>query len=203
MSATTMTPAKALNELRRGNERVCADRASHPRQGAQARRASTSGQSPHTCVFSCGDSRVSPELAFDQGVGDLFVVRNGGQVLTDGAAASIEFAHHVLGVSLIVVLGHEGCGAVGAARALNAGQPRDLPGNISQLTDAIRADLRAGDDGSPFPTVRAVAERVRALPSLAAPLAAGRLAVVGAGYYLASGEVRWLERLSSAAGSSE
>lgn len=185
------TPAAALAELRAGNARYTNATPAHPRQDAAARAAHLSGQRPHTCVLACADSRVSPEMVFDQGVGDLFVVRNGGQVLTPGAAASVEFAYLLTGVKLIVVLGHEGCKAVALGRQLRAGQRVETPGHLGLLTEKV-VEYLAADDGGLWPTVPAVVEQVRALSVLQTPLTAGELQVVGAGYELSSGQVHWL-----------
>ncbi|MDO5726462.1 MAG: carbonic anhydrase [Bowdeniella nasicola] len=186
------TPAAALAALRRGNDRYVTARARHPRQDAAARRDHLVGQAPHTCVLACADSRVSPEVIFDQGIGDLFVVRNGGQVLTPSAAASVEFAYLLTHVKAIVVLGHEGCKAVALGRAIRAGESVQTPGQLAVLTDAVTTYL-ANDDGGLFPTVGAVVARIRALEVLADPLRTGDLVVVGAGYHLGSGQVEWLE----------
>lgn len=185
------TPAAALAELRAGNKRYTDGAPRHPRQDAAARKAHLAGQHPHTCVLACADSRVSPEIVFDQGVGDLFVVRNGGQVLTDGAAASVEFAYLLTGVKVIVVLGHEGCKAVALGRELRAGNEVHTPGHLQLLTDKVDEYL-ADDDGGLWPTVPEVVNQIRALEVLQDPLAAGQLQVVGAGYELSSGQVHWL-----------
>lgn len=185
------TPAAALAELRAGNARYTSGAPTHPRQDAAARAANLTGQHPHTCVLSCADSRVSPEIVFDQGVGDLFVVRNGGQVLTPGAAASVEFAYLLTGVKVIVVLGHEGCKAVALGRELRAGNAVATPGHLGLLTDKV-VEYLADDDGSLWPTVAAVVQQIRALDVFQVPLATGALQVVGAGYELSCGQVHWL-----------
>jgi carbonic anhydrase len=132
------TTNELLEKLIAGNERYRSGRALHPRQDA-ARRAAVAGtQSPRVAVLACADSRTAPEVVFDQGLGDLFVVRIAGNVASDEAIASLEYAVEHLGVRLIVVLGHERCGAVKAALA--GGQlPGHLPGLIAQIQPAVQA----------------------------------------------------------------
>ena len=185
------TPDGAYQLLIEGNDRFASGAPMHPRQDAAARATLLDGQSPHTCVISCSDSRVPPEIIFDQGFGDMFVVRNGGHIPTDVVVASVEFAHVVANCSLVVVLGHEGCKALELARTIKAGGIVDLPGHTSDLTDGVLADL-SDDDGSLFPTVPRVVERLRATPVLGAAEAAGKLKLLGAGYNLHSGRVDFL-----------
>ena len=185
------TPDSALELLREGNLHFASGHARHPRQDAAARATLLEGQNPHTCVISCADSRVPPEIIFDQGFGDMFVIRNGGHIPTDVVIASTEFAHVVAGCALVVVLGHEGCKALEFARALRSGREVDLPGSTSVLTNGVIADL-VNDDGSLFPTVGRIVERLRGSRLISQAEKAGRLRVVGAGYHLHSGEVEWL-----------
>ena len=95
-----------------GNRRFAEGKPEHPWQDAQTRESLIDRQNPDAAVLSCSDSRVPPEIVFDQGLGDLFTVRTAGQVVDDGVLASLEYAVSELGVSLLVVLGHQGCGAV-------------------------------------------------------------------------------------------
>ena len=113
---TTARPAtEAWRRLADGNERFVDDRPEHPRQDADRRAELASGQQPVAAILGCSDSRVAAEVLFDQGLGDLFVIRNAGQVASASAIASIEYAVAVLGVPLVVVLAHDRCGAVKAA----------------------------------------------------------------------------------------
>ena len=105
----------AWSRLLQGNRRFAEGAAEHPWQDRETRERLLDGQHPDAAVLSCSDSRVPPEIVFDQGLGDLFDIRTAGEVLDDAVVASLEYAVEHLGVSLIVVLGHEGCGAVKAA----------------------------------------------------------------------------------------
>lgn len=105
----------ALEELKKGNKRFVEDDVKHINQGEDRRKKLATGQKPHTIVLSCSDSRVAPELLFDQGLGDLFVIRTAGNTVGSDAVASIEYAVEHLGSKLLVVMGHESCGAVKAA----------------------------------------------------------------------------------------
>jgi carbonic anhydrase len=121
----TATPDEALRRLMEGNRRFTSGKLEH-NQISQERLASlTSGQAPFAAILGCSDSRVPPELVFDQSFGDLFVLRLAGNVFVPSVAGSIQYAHLHLGVSLLVILGHEGCGAVAATLAykLHQAQP--------------------------------------------------------------------------------
>ena len=114
--APKVSPADALARLKAGNQRFVAGKLQHPHQDSKRRAELAKGQQPFAIVLGCADSRTSPEVLFDQGLGDLFVVRVAGNVLDDHALASIEYAVEHLGAQLIVVLGHQRCGAVQAAK---------------------------------------------------------------------------------------
>jgi carbonic anhydrase len=128
------TPAEeALEKLIVGNRRYAAMRQVHPRQTLARRDALMEGQHPFAVILSCSDSRVPSELIFDQGLGDLFIVRTAGHVINDLVIGSIEFAIYALGVPLVMVLGHSQCGAVSSAITL-----KPMPGNIAQLVLRIQ-----------------------------------------------------------------
>lgn len=110
-----MSPAQAWQRLQDGNARFVADAMQHPSQGAAHRTALAREQHPYAVLFGCSDSRVAAEIIFDQGLGDLFVVRTAGHVVDTTVIGSIEYGVDVLGAPLVVVLGHDRCGAVGAA----------------------------------------------------------------------------------------
>jgi carbonic anhydrase len=159
------------------------------------------GQSPFAAYVSCSDSRVPPELLFGRGLGELFIVRNAGNTLDTVAMGSLEFAVSVLGVPLIVVMGHEACGAVQAAVSVVQNNAR-FPGNIGKLIQPIipavlEAGLSTGAGIEPAvrQNVRRVVAELRedASPILLAPQAAGALMVVGAYYQLTSGEVDFFD----------
>ena len=105
----------ALQKLKEGNDRFVSYKMKHPNINKSRREKLVNGQHPYAIILSCSDSRVPPEIIFDQGLGDIFVIRNAGNVLDEHVMGSIEYAVHHLGVNLVVVLGHEFCGAVGAA----------------------------------------------------------------------------------------
>lgn len=107
----------ALQKLKQGNERFVRFHMKHPDEYKARRQELVKGQHPFVAVLSCSDSRVPTEIIFDQGLGDVFVIRNAGNVLDEHVLGSIEYAVEHLGVNLVVVLGHESCGAVGAAMA--------------------------------------------------------------------------------------
>ena len=106
------SPVTAWKALKEGNERFVAGQPQHPSQSIEHRASLANGQKPTVALFGCGDSRVAAELIFDQGLGNMFVVRTAGHVIDSAVLGSIEFAVTVLGVPLIVVLGHDSCPAV-------------------------------------------------------------------------------------------
>ena len=119
----TMTPEQAWVAMRDGNRRFMSEDVAHPNQDVNRRHVLTAGQRPHAVVLACSDSRVPVEIVFDQGLGDVFVIRTAGEITDLSVLASLEFAVDGLGVPLVLVLGHEACGAVAAAQtALNTGQ---------------------------------------------------------------------------------
>ncbi len=188
------TPDAALKLLVEGNARYVADTPRERRAWADRERR-VLGQAPFAAVLGCADSRVSPELAFDQGPGDLFVVRVAGNFVTDEGLASLEFGASVLGTKLILVLGHTGCGAVEATvTALREGNT--LPGHIAELVRAMQPGIEPvlGQTGE-FATavianVRYNVDRLRhAAPILAGLADADALRVVGGVYDLATGKV--------------
>jgi carbonic anhydrase len=136
----SVTPLDALNLLKEGNRRFSEGEPSHAHQGAQRRRELASGQKPSAIILSCADSRVPPELVFDQGLGELFTIRVAGNVLGAATVASIEYAIEHLGSRLIVVMGHESCGAVKAALSTGRGKSAgsaDLDVLVSMIQPAI------------------------------------------------------------------
>ena len=110
----TLTPAQAWRALRDGNQRFVDGTTSHPNQDAARRDELVSGQNPFCVIFGCSDSRLAAEIIFDLGLGDAFVVRSAGQVIDEAVLGSLEYAVAVLGTPLIVILGHDSCGAVTA-----------------------------------------------------------------------------------------
>src|SRR6185437_3920649 len=133
----TTRPGRIWNELLAGNERFVSGAPQHPRQDVERRETVAQGQSPVAAIFGCADSRLAAEIIFDLGLGDAFVVRNAGQVASDSAIASLEYAVAVLNVPLILVLGHDACGAVASAIASQADGADPLPPHIAQLIAPI------------------------------------------------------------------
>jgi carbonic anhydrase len=183
------TPDAILERLAAGNERFVADRVDGKLQDSQRREALTSGQEPYAIVLGCADSRVVPELAFDTGVGELFVVRVAGNIATTETIASIEYAVAHLGTSVIVVLGHQSCGAVSAAIAGG-----DNGHNLNQLLAHIAPACTAVPGGSVDDVVKknaalTVAALTERSPILRDAVAAEKLRIVPAFYALDSGKV--------------
>jgi carbonic anhydrase len=197
-SASPRTPDEALDELLTGNERYVAGKNLHHDFGPE-RASLVNSQRPFAMVLSCADSRVSPEFAFDQGRGRLFVVRLAGNFVDENGLASIEFGAAVLGSPLILVLGHDNCGAIKAAvDVVTKGTklPGHLPQLISYLTPAVeRSKGQAGsleDNAIRNNVLLNVAKLQNATPILADLVKEKKLAVAGGIYHLATGRVEIL-----------
>ncbi|NCY25297.1 MAG: carbonic anhydrase [Alphaproteobacteria bacterium] len=195
--AAPATPHAALAALMDGNARYAAGQ---PRErDFSARRAALSqGQAPFAAVLGCADSRVAPELAFDQSPGDMFVVRVAGNFVTPEGLGSLEFGAAVLGTKVILVLGHTSCGAVNATVDVLRQGSNALPGNIARLVTAMKPGIepvmaQPGDDLIRRALVANVRHNVRVLetstPILADMVGRGTLAVKGGIYDLATGRV--------------
>ena len=194
--AAADTPDAALNLLIEGNARYVANQ-TRERDFSAGRASRTQGQAPFAAILGCADSRIAPELAFDQGPGDLFVVRVAGNFVTPDGLASLEFGAAVLRTKLIMVLGHNSCGAVSATvTALQKGNT--LPGHIADLVRAMKPGIepvlkQSGDDlqqRAVIANVRYNARRLQhAKPILAEMIAKNEVRVVGAIYDLATGKV--------------
>jgi carbonic anhydrase len=184
--------------MMRGNERFVAGEPLHPRQDIEHRETLVEAQAPHAALFGCSDSRLAAEIIFDKGLGDLFVVRNAGQVISDSVVGSLEYAVAVLHVPLILVLGHDECGAVKAAIDQTEPGALPLPPHIQNLIAPIAPAVERAEriDGVPDPLdvgrehLRdTVAELLERSELIGAAIAAGTLAVVGANYRLSEGRV--------------
>ena len=192
----TVTPAAALARLLAGNQRFVTGHARHPHQSLADLRALAAGQHPFAVTIGCADSRVPPELLFDQGLGDLFDNRVAGNIVDDLLLGSIEFAVEEFGSPLIVVLGHERCGAIKATiDAIETGA--SAPGHIGTIVDALRPIVEPlldhpGDvvDLAVRANVHAQAAHLTARSELLAEhVHAGDLRIVGARYDLDTGRV--------------
>jgi carbonic anhydrase len=195
---TDLTADQALALLKEGNERFVNGSAPAPSAQSRERRLEIArGQTPFAVLVSCSDSRVPPELLFGRGLGELFIIRNAGNTVDTAALGSIQYAVAELGVPLIVVLGHQRCGAVDAAVAV-VERNATFPGSIGQMIEPIvPAVLSARNqpgvllDNAVRENVRRVVNRLRTFPDavLQEPLRAGTLKIVGARYDLDDGRV--------------
>jgi carbonic anhydrase len=202
MSTTSKrTPGDVWREMQRGNERFVAGEPAHPRQDVDRREELAESQAPHAALFGCSDSRLAAEIIFDKGLGDLFVVRNAGQVISSSVIGSLEYAVGVLGVPLILVLGHDACGAVRAAIDSRGPEAPALPPHIAGLVERIQpavdrcllaagttdiTELDAQDVGREH-LRDTVGELLAASELISDAVAAGTLAIVGANYRLLEG----------------
>lgn len=200
-----LTAEQALALLKEGNARFMADKPEPVVQGKDRRLALARSQTPIAVLVSCSDSRVPPELLFGRGLGELFIVRNAGNTVDTVALGSIEYAVAKLGVPLVVVMGHERCGAVEAAVAVVEKQER-FPGSIGPMVEPIvpavlRAKAQLADkkytadallDASVRENVLRVVARLReSEPLLVEPLRTKKLMIVGARYDLDDGRVEF------------
>jgi carbonic anhydrase len=200
---TSPTPLAVWTEMQEGNARFVAGEPRHPRQDVDRRHELAAAQAPRAALFGCSDSRLAAEIIFDEGLGDLFVVRNAGQVISDSVVGSLEYAVAVLGVPLIVVLGHDACGAVRAAIESTGADAPALPAHIWRLIAPIVPAVRrvqrelvaeggVASEVDPEHVGRehlrdTVAELLHSSELISDAVAAGRLAIVGANYRLSEG----------------
>lgn len=188
------TPQEALESLVEGNRRFMAEDSDHPHQDRGRRELLTSGQRPHAVVLACSDSRVPVEIIFDQGLGDIFVIRTAGEITDLSVLASLEFAVVSLGVPLVVVLGHESCGAVGAAQAaletgsMPPGFQRVLVEKVTPSLLAARAlGADTSEDFEKHHVVEIANHIVDRSPGILSLLREGACGVVGMRYRLSDG----------------
>jgi len=196
--APSITPDQALSRLEAGNQRFVAAKSNHPHQDLARRHDLAGSQHPFAVVLSCSDSRLPPELVFDQGLGDLFVIRVAGNITDAAVIGSIEYAVEHLKTPLIVVLGHEKCGAVTAAMS-GGGDTHD---HIQALVEAIAPVVAEAkkDPKDPLDAAvrlnvqKVVGELASSEPILAHESKEGRIRVVGAYYSLDTGAVTVTDR---------
>lgn len=192
-------PLLALRRLQEGNARYARGQGVHacatPKDFAQV----AQGQTPFAAIVACADSRTAPETIFDQGIGEVFTVRTAGNIVVGGGSAikgSLEYAVAELGVSVVLVLGHTGCGAMKAALAAHNGAPR-APGDIGPLLDLIQPAVEAAAHFPGDPLAQVTAEnvrrgvaRLRELDPILRPAAqSGKTIIVGAVHDLATGRI--------------
>ncbi|KJL32926.1 carbonic anhydrase [Microbacterium azadirachtae] len=199
--STTLTPDEAWQLMSEGNRRFVAGDPEHPNQDVGKRHELVDGQAPLATLFGCSDSRLAAEIIFDKGLGDLFVVRNAGQVLGESIVASLEYAVAILGVPLIVVLAHDSCGAVRAAIDGTAIDAAPLPPHIWRLVAPIVPAARkvlAEHGGSTVAEIDAelvgqehlrntVRDLLQSSELISQAVADGKLGIVGANYRLNEG----------------
>lgn len=197
------TPREAWAQLVAGNDRFIAGTPAHPRQDVDHRDALAGGQKPFAALFGCADSRLSAEIIFDLGLGDLFVVRNAGQTISQSVVGSLEYAVNTLGVHLILVLAHDECGAVSAAIDSRRPESTPLPVNIRAITDTIQPaidrvllanattsvdDINIDDVGEEH-LRDTISELLTQSELVGEAIAGGSLGIVGATYNLREGRV--------------
>lgn len=190
-----LTPEAALERLMAGNERYISGR-STPLDFSRERAALVAGQNPYASILSCSDSRVGPEFCFDEQRGDLFVARVAGNYLTTDFVATLEFSAFVLHTPLIMVLGHESCGAVQAAIEASD-KNQQFPGHIQAIASALAPAVRAVDKASEdridqvvrMNVIQNVEELKKQTPILSKLVAEEKLLVVGGVYSLRTGKV--------------
>ncbi|HTI03314.1 MAG TPA: carbonic anhydrase [Acidisoma sp.] len=191
-----IAPDDALKVLMEGNARYIAN-ATENRDYSAGRAARAAAQYPIAGLLSCADSRVAPELVFDQGPGELFVVRVAGNFVSTDGLASLEYGVQILGLPLIMVLGHSGCGAVAATiKVLKEGT--QLPGHLPALVSAIRPAIDMAEKAKAAdPLAAAITQNVRynvarlhkATPIIAEAAATGRIKIIGGVYDIGTGRV--------------
>ena len=192
------TPAQAWEAMLEGNQRFVTDNPSHVRQDFGLRTELAKEQKPFAALFGCSDSRLSAEIIFDVGLGDLFVVRNAGQVIAETILGSLEYAVEVLGVPLILVLGHDECGAIRATMNSTEGQIMPHGEFIHNLVERITPTVLAAkanglneiDQITALHIKDTINELIARSSLIADRIESGKLAVVGANYKLALGEIQ-------------
>jgi carbonic anhydrase len=201
VAKTTLSADQALQMMKEGNDRFVTEAPFRAVQGRERRVELARGQAPFCVLVGCSDSRVPPELLFGRGLGELFIIRNAGNTIDTAAMGSVEYGVGVLGCPLVVVLGHEACGAVAAAIDVverNATFPGVIGEMIQPIIPAVLSVRGGGQDGlldrAVVANARRVAGRLKTQsPILQQAIAAGRLKVVAARYDLDDGDVSWSE----------
>lgn len=193
-----LSPDQAIQRLMEGNERYVSGK-TQDRSYVSTRATLVSGQNPYACILSCADSRVSPELCFDEEPGDLFVTRVAGNYVTNDILASLEYGIVVLNSPLIMVMGHTSCGAIGAAVSALETQA-EFPGHIQTIVTALMPSARAAAakahqgtlvEAATLQNIKQNVQRLQeATPILSNAFQAGKVMVVGGLYDLETGQVK-------------
>jgi carbonic anhydrase len=195
--ARPQSALEAWDALLAGNKNFMSDKPTHPVQTAELRHDIALEQHPYAAIFCCSDSRLGAEMIFDVELGDIFVVRNAGQVIAGTILGSLEFAVEVLEVPLIVVLGHDQCGAIAAAIEVADGKPSHRGQHIENLVSRILPSIHKGraqgerttEQFSDRHVVQNLEELLERSEIIANSVSAGKLALVGANYRLEKGQV--------------
>jgi len=193
----SVAPTEAISKLKEGNARYTSGNLQHPGQTTERRTELAKTQHPFAAILCCSDSRVPPEVVFDQGLGDLFIVRVAGNVINNEGLGSLEYTVDHLGTRLILVLGHQRCGAVDAARETIAAKGK-APGHIQSLVTAIKPAVEATAKEDLDATIKANVKHVvdslrSSAPILKAAIDSGKIQVVGGYYSLDTGAVTFLD----------
>lgn len=194
-SQSALTPDEALNKLMEGNQRFIKGKSAAPNRSMDRLREVAKGQKPYAAFLSCADSRVPVEILFDQGFGDMFVCRVAGGTTTAEETGSLEYGAAVLGAKVLMVLGHEYCGAV---KAELAGE--EVPGSIAAVLEQVRPAVamvkdkkaKGALDEAIANNVRLQVAKLKESPVLSALVKEGKLKIVGAVYDLDEGKVNLL-----------
>ena len=196
-----IAPAEGISKLKEGNGRYTNGNPQHPRQTIERRAELAKGQHPFAIIVSCSDSRVPPEIIFDQGLGDLYVIRVAGNVIDGHSLGSIEYAIEYLGVRVIAVVGHQSCRAVQAAKetiAANGKAPGHIQSLVTAIQPAVEASAKADLETTIKANIRNVVQALRSsMPFLKAKVDAGVLQIIGGYYSLETGVVTFLDEFSS------
>ncbi len=197
-----VSPEKALESLIQGNKRFTSDKLKHPNRTGMRREAIKTTQKPFAIILGCSDSRVPPEIIFDQGLGDLFIIRVAGNVIDAVGIDSIEYAVNHLGSSIVLVLGHEKCGAVSA---VVANQASDIPTIAKLIEPAVEKTRNLKGNhlvNAITENINQVVEQIQQTPVLIKLIEQKKLKIVGGYYHLETGNVDFLETHLTAAASS-
>ncbi len=192
------SPAEAWQAILEGNSRFVSGSPAHPRQDFDHRNSTFETQHPFAALFGCSDSRLSAEIIFDVGLGDLFVVRNAGQVIAETILGSLEYAVEVLQVPLILVLGHDECGAIRAtmdsAEGKLTAQGTFIHNLVSRIAETVSEAKAHGlteiDEITVLHVKDTINEMIARSELIQSRIESGKLAVVGANYALSLGEVK-------------
>ncbi|MGK5595371.1 MAG: carbonic anhydrase [Parachlamydiaceae bacterium] len=183
----------ALQRLMQGNERYAQDKLLHPDRTRFRREELTASQTPFAIILGCSDSRVSPEIVFDQGIGDLFVVRIAGNVVGPVELDSIEFAAGYLGSSIVFVLGHENCGAVSSVLNQHTKDIEAIAQLLSPSIQGIDPNGKQALEEAIKKNVSFVTKQLKQSPVLARLIEEKKIDVVGGYYHLGSGKVELIQ----------